>query len=358
MKKILLNGIKTEYKTEISEQENFSKLENKFKKTGIAYFCRLNSSNDTHFQIDVDTSKVQNICMLPPYNNETKFTLYNNPKSELILFGMKKKDSLSFWYNLDIQTWKKKSAFDGDTTTNDNTCDLIKILEDNFSQIKIDDNFYDYISPSHMEAKKVLEFKHLDMNALTRDELVQQYPMYMNLVLQLPESEENNQTVLTWKKLTFNNGFYIGELSSESVRHGRGAYIFSDKTYIIGTFSNNVRNGYFEEYSEDNKLNFKGTYQNGKKHGYGVFTYDDGSNYKGDYKNDARTGKGEFTFASGARYIGDFMDNKREGKGIYYYDENEMWEGTFLNNKMHGTGNYTFASGDCCLMTFENGQQV
>lgn len=45
---------------------------------------------------------------------------------------------------------------------------------------------------------------------------------------------------------------------------------------------------------ESNGQVYKGAYQNGKKHGYGVYTWEDGKEYAGNWQNGKQHGEGVY----------------------------------------------------------------
>jgi len=50
----------------------------------------------------------------------------------------------------------------------------------------------------------------------------------------------------------------------------------------------------------------------------GQFDYYDGSQYKGSYQNDKRHGKGVMRHVNGDTYEGDWVNDNIEGKGLIY----------------------------------------
>ena len=305
--------------------------------------------------------------MLPPFDDSDKFELYGHPGSEVTIFGMKNVQYGRLWFNLNWQICSKQSKFEEDTLGDNpehnpylkKSKEQLAEFINNFFTLEFlkknsapSDDFYDHISPSSEEARLTFEFESLDINEITKEELVKEFPDHMEKLLKFPSVNDKN---LTWKKVQFTNGTYIGQINEENQKHGRGVYIFADGSSIVGIFQNSERSGAFEEYNAEEKLVFKGTYLKGKKNGKGVYYYDNGSYYDGEYKNDVRQGKGSYVFPTGQKYVGDWVDNKREGKGIYYFNDAEYWEGPFLNNEFHGTGTYRYASGNSVKMTYKNG---
>ena len=86
--------------------------------------------------------------------------------------------------------------------------------------------------------------------------------------------------------------------------------------------------------------NYFGDKINGKKHGYGIYTWFDGSKYEGYYKNDLREGFGKIFYADGSKYEGYWSQNVKNGIGRSFYASNNKYEGEFKNNKKEGFGCY------------------
>jgi hypothetical protein len=63
-------------------------------------------------------------------------------------------------------------------------------------------------------------------------------------------------------------------------------------------------------------LTLAGQKKNGKKCGYGEYTWKSGNSYKGEWKKDKKHGKGFFKWEDGY-YDGEFRGDKKHGKGLY-----------------------------------------
>ena len=88
-----------------------------------------------------------------------------------------------------------------------------------------------------------------------------------------------------------------------------------------------------EGYFNDNK--YEGEIENGKPHGYGIWTQSDGATYVGQFVNGLREGLGTFTWSekgpkSGTSYEGEWLNNRQHGKGkmIYESDIKDGFEGS------------------------------
>jgi len=374
MREIMIRGILENNQDKVKNDTNFQQLSNLFEKTGIGYFIRLNSG-PSYSKYVVDSSSIQGFNRLPPFEHQTNFEAYSNPNSELTIFAQRNMAYGTYCIGFSISSWSCGRPFD----TEDKTISDMFLKKDSLTtqsfiekflnleflranQNPVDD-FYDYTSSTHEQAKLSLKFETLDVNALSKDQLQKEYPLHMGKVLKIEmENKDTNklkQVVdLKWKKVELSNGTYIGQLNEENNRHGVGCYIFTGKSYFVGNFENNERNGHIEEYNENDRLTFNGNYLKGKRNGFGSYYFENGCRYEGEYKNDVKHGKGSYFFSQSQKYIGEFVDDKKQGKGIYYYNDNEWWDGTFLNDQFHGTGTYKFASGDKVTMQFSNGKKV
>jgi hypothetical protein len=93
------------------------------------------------------------------------------------------------------------------------------------------------------------------------------------------------------------------------------------------------------------------------KHGRGVAIYADGSLYEGFFKNNQRHGSGRFIYANGDVYMGTFINGLCEGYGLYDALEDTDFKGYWSDGKMHGRGfeiehgEYTFRG------KFKNGEK-
>ena len=61
--------------------------------------------------------------------------------------------------------------------------------------------------------------------------------------------------------------------------------------------------------SNDKHFN-EGEYQNGKRNGYGIYTWPTGKKYMGQFKNNNFHGEGELVYSDGSTRKGTFNDNK------------------------------------------------
>jgi len=76
-------------------------------------------------------------------------------------------------------------------------------------------------------------------------------------------------------------------------------------------------------------------FKNGKKDGFGIFTFNDGKKYIGEFKYDYIDGIGIITYRNGNRYQGEFCHVKC-GIGTFYYFDVRKFEGHLKMMKKMG----------------------
>jgi hypothetical protein len=92
----------------------------------------------------------------------------------------------------------------------------------------------------------------------------------------------------------------------------------------------------------DDDRYYDGDWQNGLRHGHGIFHQANGTTYEGQWVNDQQSGAGKLVTEVSAKfeYDGQWANGKRNGIGISI-DCYEQYEGQFENNKRHGYGKVT-----------------
>ncbi len=117
---------------------------------------------------------------------------------------------------------------------------------------------------------------------------------------------------------------YKGQVKDKTlVRHGQGTYTYPNKYFT-----------------------YKGSWDEGIKHGKGLFTLGDGSSYEGDFYDGEITGRGLRRWPDGSTYSGQFKFGEMEGCGIYVSANGEKYDGDMVANVRQGDGEMTFPSGD------------
>ena len=89
---------------------------------------------------------------------------------------------------------------------------------------------------------------------------------------------------------------------------------------------------------------YEGYFVNNKFEGNGHMVYSEDPaqkkrDYKGTWKNGMREGYGKMTWKSGARYDGYWFMDMRQGQGKYFWSDGSWYLGEFKINHRHGIGN-------------------
>ena len=94
------------------------------------------------------------------------------------------------------------------------------------------------------------------------------------------------------------------------------------------------------------KGEYNGYWENGRRHGEGVFTYPNGDVYSGWWKFGDKEGTGTYIFKStGMKLFGQWKQEKIIS-GRWIYPNGVYYEGTFENNKPSGKGKWVFKNGN------------
>lgn len=118
----------------------------------------------------------------------------------------------------------------------------------------------------------------------------------------------------------------------------------------------------------DNRYVYKGSWKQGKPHGFGIEKYGDGSEYEGyfvegvkscydpdttipdkeeEFRRNGRLPK-QGTYKSSSRevYVGEFYNGRMHGFGSYYKSDGSLaYTGQFHNGKKQGNGSLTTSTG-------------
>lgn len=100
---------------------------------------------------------------------------------------------------------------------------------------------------------------------------------------------------------------YKGDMYA-NVIHGRGYLKRSNGDYYEGEFANALFNGEGVYLWANTKLKYKGQFNNGYLHGYGVLHNFNGI-YEGEFRKGLMSGKGLISFYNGDKYSGEFSNS-------------------------------------------------
>jgi hypothetical protein len=149
---------------------------------------------------------------------------------------------------------------------------------------------------------------------------------------------------------------YIGQ-SLNGQLQGKGHIQMSNGDFYIATFFKNEPNGYAAIYYSNGDY-FKGTIDGGQKV-KGVLIFANSNVYEGCFSNGKFHGDHEVSrMKDGRKYIGGFVNGKREGYGEYTWANGSNYKGEWKNNLQHGKGVFTDKNGVITESVFENGQEI
>ena len=75
--------------------------------------------------------------------------------------------------------------------------------------------------------------------------------------------------------------------------------------------------------------------------GNGVFVHETQGSYKGSWENGRRHGYGVQYYPNGQKmFVGEYCQGKRQGSGMFYFRNGERFEGQFSNDKITDKGSF------------------
>ena len=129
---------------------------------------------------------------------------------------------------------------------------------------------------------------------------------------------------------------YVGEFK-ENKREGQGRRTWPDGGYIDGEWKNDEVNGKAINYISGDENNpeakvYEGEFVDGRRNGYGTYTWPSGQKYEGEWKDGKYNGQGKLTYSNGSVFEGAFVDGEKDGDAVY-----TLTDGTVINEKWdHG----------------------
>ena len=194
------------------------------------------------------------------------------------------------------------------------------------------------------------------------------YPIN-NIIEEDMRKKKNNGKFIDGKYIWDNGKYYIGEFENKlpngkGIKYyvngkiqyegsfingkfeGNGKYIYDDNYYFIGQYKNGLRNVKGISYYPDGKILFEGEYINDKREGYGKYNDEDGTYYIGQFRNGLFNGKGTEYYSNGKiQYEGDYVNGKFEGNGKYIWEDGEYYIGHWKNDLSNGKGILYYSNG-------------
>ena len=332
---LITSGVKERFASQIDPNKQFFKIENSFKRSGIGYRCIINNSPTVYQKWVHDPSRFENVTLLPPFQTKGKesFDLWVPPSGYGICMGMRTAQWGTYWFNLK-STYFSYSCNPGENPLKKNPINIENYVSMDVLQDNPDENYYDYISTSLAEAKKVLQFHRINAVKTALEDLMKEHGDLLKHIIDLEPTTDDSE--LSWVKLKYENGFYVGQLNTAKERHGRGVYFWnSDKSYYMGYWNHGIKDKFGKCFNSNLKLV-----------------------YEGGYTKRARKGLGTFYFNNEDKYQGKFDFDKRQGKGTYFWKDGSMWVRTFTAGQLDGSGMFYPVSGSPWPVEYKNGQYV
>ena len=162
------------------------------------------------------------------------------------------------------------------------------------------------------------------------------------------------------------------DLNSVRIEYDNGDVFFGKGTAdgfpIEGILSNEKTQIFYEGSFDDDekytgegtldtpKFNYRGSFKNGKRNGYGS-CFDKKTNkiYEGNFVDDKKQGKGkEYESDSNYYYEGSWLNDKYHGQGLLISESGTKFEGCFENGKIKGYGNKTNSTGEVLKGNWKN----
>jgi len=135
-------------------------------------------------------------------------------------------------------------------------------------------------------------------------------------------------------KDTYGNLLYLRDKNSQKIYSERAITYYSNSS----CYSGNCKNGWGLSKTPDG--NYEGFFVNGKREGFGLYTWADGGQYVGSWINDVMEGLGRYQNAT-TTIFGEFTNNKLNGRG-YKVANGKAMIGIFENDVLKEE--YTYAA--------------
>jgi len=126
---------------------------------------------------------------------------------------------------------------------------------------------------------------------------------------------------------------------------GYGVYTFVNGDLYNGEFNDDEMHGY-GLYTFSHEGHYEGQWVMGVYEGVGTETFALGSTYHGQYREGSRSGWGVCRYYNGDYYEGQWKEGIREGRGMQQCTDESNFVGDYLHGKRHGYGVYNFPNGD------------
>ena len=320
LSEIIYNGIRYYSKDKINQNLNKVYYENgnSFHNSGISYFVGINQKGNLYQIINCDCKNIQNLILLPPYNNNNENLICSlGPYNYFSILAIQKNYYRITHFTINIEG-KEYQCLEGEKPIEDKErINFEKFCMKDIEKINME---YDYETLSE-DLLKNINISNKNYVNDYMNKLKEKYPIIIEEINKLKNENENED--LNIIKFEDNNGIYIGEGEFNN-KNGRGGFIFKNNEvkdfYWIGYWENNKREKYGKFFTDKGKLIYEGDYKNDQKNGEGIYYYKNGDKYEGEWVNDLREGKGTIYWKNGNKWEGCFHNDLCDGEGMFYND--------------------------------------
>ena len=316
LSEIICGGVKHEAKDQIKDDEVYYETGNSFRGSGIAYRISINPKGTLYQIVECDTKDIQNVILLPPYNDKETFTCSLGPKSISSILAIKRNYYGDTCLKLNPKG-KQYECREGEKPVEENRIKPELFMSNDTEKTE---TVFDYETPSKETLLNNIEYPSIDHMKSWYDKLKEKYPIIMEEINKMKPGDDD-QDDLEFMEIETDEGIYVGE-GNFGRKEGRGGYIFKtgeNKDYIwVGYWEDDERGKFGKLYNDKGKLI-----------------------YEGDYNKDLREGEGTYYYNTGEKYVGEWVNGLREGNGVLYWKDGSKWEGVFHNNLMDGEGMFS-----------------
>jgi hypothetical protein len=130
--------------------------------------------------------------------------------------------------------------------------------------------------------------------------------------------EEESEELIHMHEQYIGGSQYIGQ-KRRDLKHGRGKYIFKDRSYYEGGWREDMMHGEGQLFFPNGKLEYQGEWANDEPNGWGLLYPSDPHSlwtaYEGQMRSGAMHGRGKLYFSDGTVFEGEFQNGKVFGRG-------------------------------------------